>query len=201
MYEKKIKRTMFDFLGMDIKINEDEVIVGNKKFDTKDIDKIKYVETQILAGGIINSGSYYEVFIGSSANNNTARIFFNTAFRKKWTEEYRNIIDVLWDNVTNRIVNNMIKDLNEGRTVRVGKFEVTRNGINVLMNKKYTLIPWLECLKEYKEGCIHIYSNSDLKVKGNIEIIKEWNSNAFASLLDWLWKEGRCFNLEKGEKI
>ncbi|MBK7054433.1 MAG: hypothetical protein IPH52_05175 [Leptospiraceae bacterium] len=56
----------------------------------------------------------------------------------------------------------------------------------------------MENLRKYSdEGILCIYSEEDKKAKLKLNFQKDWNTPVLASLLDYLWKDGRAYLLSE----
>lgn len=125
---------------------------------------------------------------------------------EKTDEQYGLIVNALWEHYTSKVVKNMINKLNSGETVRVGNFEVGQKGITVfyrhlLFSKREAVIPWSKCLKGTGPGYLFVNSSENKRIMGKSRFLQTWDLNALYSLLNYLWEHGRCYTLEKGEKI
>ncbi|HTB32280.1 MAG TPA: hypothetical protein VK808_09665 [Bacteroidia bacterium] len=185
------------------------ITFGKKYVPYSDIESLRYGATNVSVNGIPTSVNYTFDFL--ETNQKKFRVAFAAvALSKKSkseaTEDNSVIINVLWKHLTSKMVNKMIAALNAKGSVKVGNFEIERNGIRVsyrkfIFNKQEVLLPWTDCLKGVGPGYLYIQSNSNKRIKAKSSFLRTWNLNAFYSLLNYLWADGNCFKLERGEKI
>ena len=185
------------------------ITFGKKYVPYSDIESLRYGITNVSVNGIPTSVNYTFDFL--ETNNKKFRVFFSAvALSKKSkseaTDDNSAIVTILWKYLTSKIVDKMIQDLNSNRTVKVGNFEVERSGIRVFYRKfiflkRETFLPWKDCLKGVGPGHFYIQSASNKRIKAKSSFLTTWNLNAFYSLINYLWENGNCFRLEKGEKI
>ncbi len=174
-----------------------------------DIESLRYGVTNVYVNGIHTNVNYTFDFL--ETNQKKFRVFFSAVgFSKKSKQEaaehYPVIVDILWKHITSKIVNTMIQTLNSNGTVRVGNFEVGRKGIKVFYRKFFffkreIFLPWKDCLKGVGPGYFYIQSASDKGILAKSTFLSTWNLNALHSLINYLWENGNCFKLERGEKI
>jgi hypothetical protein len=174
-----------------------------------EIESLRYGAANVSVHGIPASVNYTFDFL--ETNRKKFRVFFSAiAFSKKSKQEAAEnnsvIIDILWKHLTSKIVNTMIQTLNSKGTVKVGNFEVERNGIRIsyrkfIFLKRELFLPWKECLKGVGPGYFYIQSATDKGIKAKSSFLATWNLNALHSLINYLWENGNCFKLERGEKI
>ncbi len=194
------KKLIIDRLG---------VTFGKKYVLFSDVESLRYGVTNVSVHGIPTSVNYTFDFL--ETNNKKFRIFFSAVAlsnksKAEATEDNSEIVAILWKHLTSKAVNKMIADLNAKRSVRVGNFEIESSGIRItyrkfIFNKRETLLPWADCLKGVGPGYLYVQSNSNKKILAKSVFLRTWNLNAFHSLLNYLWADGNCYKLERGEKI
>ena len=190
-----------------LKIDSAGITLNNRFLPFSEITGIRYGAENVNAYGVHARKNFY---IDLNAPKKM-QIRLTASSLKKGAitnadEQFNQITDCLWKNYTSKVVNGMIEKLNKGEAVRVGNFEVNRNGIKVfytkfLFSKKESLIPFADCLKGLGPGFLFVKSSKDKKIKGQSMFLGTWDLNALHSLLNYLWDNGRCFSPEKGEKI
>jgi hypothetical protein len=185
------------------------IIFGKKYVLFSDVESLRYGATNISVNGIPTSVRYDFDFL--ETNQKRFRVVFTAvALSKKSVGEGDGnnsaVIQVLWKHLTSKIVNKMIATLNEKGSVKVGNFEVERSGIRIfyrrfIFSKREVLLPWTDCLKGVGPGYLYIQSAANKRIKAKSSFLRTWNLNAFYSLLNYLWDNGNCYKLERGEKI
>jgi hypothetical protein len=173
------------------------------------IESLRYGATNVSVNGIPASVNYTFDFL--ETNNKKFRVFFSAiglSAKSKQEAQENNavIVDILWRHLTSKIVNKMIQTLNSKGTVKVGNFEIEDKGIRIsytkfIFSKREVFLPWKDCLKGVGPGYFYIQSAADKKIKAKSTFLSTWNLNAFHSLVNYLWENGNCFKLERGEKI
>jgi len=197
-------KTSFTIKGKELIFNNLFVTYGDKSLLCSNIDRVKYGSIQMYINGI-KANKIYEFFL-IDKNEQYIKIQFQKLWIKTIDGEilYQNIIDVLWINVTSKIVDKMLIDLQKGKIVQIGKLGLTKKGINIKVWRwfkfKYeeVFIPWKSCLKQVVGGGIIISSKDNKRDKCKEDFLKVWNLNALHSTLNFLWEEGRCYKLEDG---
>ncbi len=185
------------------------ITFGKKFVPFSDIESLRYGATNVSVNGIPTSVNYTFDFL--ETNRKKFRVAFAAvALSKKSkseaTEDNSIIIDILWKHLTSKIVNKMIATLNSNGNIRVGNFEIERSGIRIFYRKlffikKEAFLPWKDCLKGVGPGYLYIQSAGNKRVLAKSVFLRTWNLNAFYSLLNYLWADGNCYKLERGEKI
>lgn len=185
------------------------IAFGEKYVPFNEIESLRYGATNVSVNGIPTSVNYTFEFL--ETNGKKFRVFFSAvALSKKskegTTEDNSAIKDILWKHLTSKIVNKMIQTLNSNGTVKVGNFEVERKGIRVfyrrfIFAKREAFLPWKDCLKGIGPGYFYIQSATYKKIIAKSSFLTTWNLNAFHSLINYLWEDGNCYKLERGEKI
>jgi|GEM_PF-3695096 hypothetical protein len=194
------KKLTFDSIGLEFK---------KRHVPFSQIESLRYGVTNVYVNGIHAGVSYTFDFL--ETNHKKFKVLFSArAFSKKSMKEAQEnnvvIIDILWKHLTSKIVNTMIQALNSKGTVKVGNFEIEPKGIRVsyrkfIFAKREAFLPWKECLKGLGPGCFYIQSATNKKIKAKSYFLSTWNLNAFYFLINYLWDNGNCYKLEKGEKI
>jgi len=197
------------FLKTTLSIDRLGITYGKKHVFFSDIESLRYGATAVSVNAIPTSVNYTFNFLDTQ-NKKFTILFSAVALSKnskQGAEQHnRAIIDILWKHLTSKIVNKMINTLNSKGTVKVGNFEIRSNGINIthrrfIFSKREALIPWKECLKGVGPGYFYIQSATDKKVIAKSMFLQTWNLNAFQSVVNYLWDNGNCYKLERGEKI
>lgn len=204
--EIELKRSFFSKRKM-LLIDALGITYNNKTILFNEVKRIRYGSQQIYINGIKSRRDYmFHIEATERMNIEFGSSSLMSSSVEKMDKQYSDIINVLWKNYTSGFVNDWIKKLNHGDAIKVGNFEVNQKGIKVfytrfLFVKKEELIPWKECLKGTGPGYLYVQSSKDKKMEGRSMFLATWNLNAFHSLLNYLWENGNCFKLEKGEKI
>lgn len=203
--ETKVQVNLFQ--KKNLKVDSTGITFGNRLLKYEDIKAIRYGTQKIMAYGINSRKNFFLEFKASP----DMKIFFTASTFKKGSvdnneEKYHQMIKIIWINRTSGIQIEMISKLNKGETVKVGNFTVSQKGVTVtyrpmLFSKKEKFIPWKECLKGLGSGTFYIHSSIDKKIQGINSYLTTWNLNAFHGLMNYLWEDGNCFKLERGEKI
>ena len=197
------------FIKKNLIIDRFGITYGKKYIPFTEIVSLRYGSTKISVHGIPSSITYSFDFL--DATQKKFRVLFSAVALSKSSvreaeENNLAIIGVLWKYQTSKIVNEMIKNLNANRTVKIGNFEVERNGIRITYKKFFfikneALLPWKDCLKGVGPGYLYIQSASNKKILAKSVFLRTWDLNAFYSLLNYLWADGKCYVMERGEKI
>ncbi|MBN2893082.1 MAG: hypothetical protein JXL97_14530 [Bacteroidales bacterium] len=198
------------------KIRRKELIIDNKSVSfnnktllCKNIDKIKYGSTQVYVNGF-KANKIFNFFLHDK-NGKKMTISFQQMRTKRKVETskedvlYMDIIQAFWKHITSKIVNNMLDELKKGKEVQVGKFRLNKHGITIKVWRFFKFkneevhIPWAKSLKEVSLGGLVISSKDNKKNKCRQQFLNVWNLNALHSVLDFLWADGKCYLLEKGQ--
>lgn len=194
------KKLIIDRLG---------ITFGKKYVLFNEVENLRYGTTNISVNGIPTSVRYDFHFLLTN-NKKFIVVFTAVALSKKSTSEATEdnsaVINVLWKHLTSKIVNKMIATLNAKGSIKVGNFEIERKGIRIFYRKliffkRDTFLPWKDCLKGVGPGYLYIQSSANKRIKAKSVFLRTWNLNAFYSLLNYLWDNGNCYKLERGEKI
>ncbi|PLW92588.1 MAG: hypothetical protein C0592_10065 [Marinilabiliales bacterium] len=201
VYKFKIKRK-------ELLISKNSVSFNNTTLLCRDIDKIKYGSTQVYVNGV-KANKIFNIFLVDKQGNKI-KISFQKKFSRKNTESpqdklYQEIVHALWEHVTSIIANKMIDDLKNGKDVQVGKFRIGKKGITIRKFRLFKFksedihIPWNKIRRELSRGGMVIFSIDNKYHRRRQQFLQTWNLNAMNSVLDFLWKDGRCYLLERGE--
>lgn len=201
VYKFKIRRK-------ELLISKNSVSFNNKTLLCREIDKIKYGSIQVYINGV-KANKTFNIFLSDKQGNKLKLSFQQKPSRKgkvlPQEKLYQDIVEAMWEHITSVIVNKMIDDLKNGKDVQVGKFKIGKKGITI---RKFQLlkfktedihIPWNKIRREISRGGIVIFSIDNKRHKRRQQFLQTWNLNAMNAVLDYLWKDGRCYLLEKGE--
>jgi hypothetical protein len=198
----QLKRSLFDFIKKPLIINSKLISFGNKSIPCSEVKEIRYGITQVYINGI-KANRIYE--IGVKGNNpKPLRITFQSirlfVTNKKMEDLYYKITASLWTNITSRLVESALNSLEKGKSFTMEKVEVQPKGIKMQVRRWYGkkethFVEWKNLRKYTQEGILCIFSEENKKAKLKLNFQKDWNTPVLASLLDFLWQEGRAYKL------
>ncbi len=196
-----IKRSFLSLSKKQLTIRSEDISYEGKRLVFSSVKAIRYGILQIYVNGIKANRIFVIELMDDREDK--LKINFQSAMlfkvNKKIDKLYFDIIDVLWQNVTKRLVNQFIDELESGRSVSVGKVEVTPGGIQMQVTRWFTkeehFLEWGNIRKSMGLGHLHLYSNENKKIKCRINLQKVWNAVVLSSVLDYLWKDGRVYRL------
>ncbi|HEO65390.1 MAG TPA: hypothetical protein ENI73_05900 [Spirochaetes bacterium] len=196
-----IKRSFLSLSKKQLTIRSEDISYEGKRLVFSSVKAIRYGILQIYVNGIKANRIFVIELMDDREDK--LKINFQSAMlfkvNKKIDKLYFDIIDVLWQNVTKRLVNQFIDELESGRSVSVGKVEVTPGGIQMQVirwfKKEEHFLEWGNIRKSMGLGHLHLYSNENKKIKCRINLQKVWNAVVLSSVLDYLWKDGRVYRL------
>jgi hypothetical protein len=200
--EIQIKRSFLDFFKRRLCINQENISYEKKSIACANVKEVRYGIIQMYINGI-KANRMYEIGIKGNTDK-PIRISFQSArlfvTNKKMEETYHSIVNCIWKNISLRLVNEAIQNLENGKSFVMEKIEVQPKGILMQINpwfgKKETyFVEWKNLLKSEHEGSLTIYSRENKKVKLKLNFQKDWNTPVLASLLEYLWKDGRAYLL------
>ena len=198
----QIKRSFLDFFKRRLCIDQENISFEKKIIRCADVKEIRYGIIQMYINGI-KANRIYEIGIRGNTFK-PIRISFQSArlfvTNKKMEETYHSIVNCLWENVGLRLVNEAIEKLENGKSFAMENIEVHSKGVSIQVRrwfgkKEIHFVEWKNLLKSESEGSLTIYSNENKRVKLKLNFQKDWNTPVLASLLDYLWKDGRAYLL------
>ena len=198
----ELRRSFLDFFKRRLIVDSNKISYENKIIPCNSVKEIRYGITQLYINGI-KANRIYEFGIKGNTEK-PLRITFQSArlfvTNKKMEEVYLSIVDCLWENVTARLVGEAIENLEKGKAFAMEKLEVKPKGIQMQIRRWYGkkethFIEWKNLLKSESEGILSIYSQENKRIKIKLSFQKDWNTPVLASLLDYLWKDGRAYKL------
>ncbi|MDX1958171.1 MAG: hypothetical protein SFU98_06340 [Leptospiraceae bacterium] len=197
-----LKRSFLDFFSGRLLIDGEKIEYRNNTILCSEVKEIRYGIIQIYTNGM-KTNRLFEIGI----NGNTSkpiRITFQSiglfSVSKTVDETYQTIVNCLWENVTLRLVNEAIQNLENGKPFITEKLEVQPKGVqmnikNLFGKNEIYFVEWKNLLKSDSDGFFSVYSNEDKKAAIKLNFQKDWNTPVLASLLDYLWKDGRAYTL------
>lgn len=196
----------FFFLPLEkVWITPEMVQYGKKALNCHQITEIRYGASLLMEGNK-NLKNIYVIGIKDRANKKIMISLVSSFLTSNKTKDereslYQKLISALWEAVGNQIFKNLLTQLTSGKNVRIGPCEVTTKGLNLTYRrwfiKRTDFIPWGQCLKESSNGSLQIWSKDNEKIKVSLKYLKVWNAVVLHSLLDFLWEDGRAYQLQQ----
>ena len=199
-----LRRSFLDFFKRRLLIDSKSISYENKTILCNEVKEVRYGILQLYINGI-KANRIYEIGIKGNSPK-PLRITFQSArvfvTNKKMEEVYLSIVNCLWSNVTLRLVEEAIQNLEQGKSFLMEKVEVKPKGISMQVRRWYGkkeihFVEWKNLRKYSDEGILCIYSEEDKKAKLKLIFQIDWNTPVLASLLDYLWKDGRAYLLSE----
>lgn len=202
----KLKRSFLDFFQKRLYIDSKVIRYAQKEIHCDEVVALKYGVLQLYINGI-KANRIYEITILGKANKQiqisfqSLRIF---STNKKMESTYSTIVQSLWDSVGKRLVSDLYDKLKRGIPLKIGDVEVNRKGILLsvrkwLFKKEKHFVEWKDLRKYSGDGYLYLFSESNKKVKTRLSYLKVWNVNMLESILDFLWQDGRAYQLAELE--
>lgn len=201
-FEADLKKSFLDFKTRKLSINSTCIQYDGKSILCNTVKAIKYGSIQMYVNGI-KANRIYEFQLLNNNNEKIRITFSSVSFLKKKNKDYEklylDIINALWNSVTKRLMFNYLEEIKNGKSIVIGNCEVNSKGLNLGVYRWFKLkkyfVPWSECLKTSHNGFLILYSKNNNKIKCRVNFLKEWNSVVLYSLLNYLWEDGRAYNL------
>ncbi|XDD51312.1 hypothetical protein AB3N59_05995 [Leptospira sp. WS92.C1] len=183
-------------------VDSKKIQYGDQLLFCHEVEKVRYGVIQLYVNGI-KANRMYEIGLKGrkdqsiQINFQSMRLFFTN---QKKEDQYLNIIDCLWTNVTQRLTEEAIENLENGRSFQIENLEVTPKGVNMHITRWFRknencFVEWKDLRKYSQEGYLHLYSESEKKAQIKINYQKVWNAPVLSSLLSFLWQDGRAYEL------
>ncbi len=187
-------------------IDSKKIEYGDQSLFCHEVKEIRYGILQLYVNGI-KANRIYEIALKGEKDKpirigfQSLRLFFTNQKKEK---QYSEIIDCLWENITKRLTEEAIANLEKGRSFRIKNIEVTPKGVNMHVVKWFKkdedyFVEWKDLRKYSEDGYFHLYSDSNRKAKVKINYQSAWNSPVLASLLETLWQDGRAYILSDSQ--
>ncbi|AYV54072.1 hypothetical protein EFP84_00140 [Leptospira kmetyi] len=198
----KIRHSIFLPFPKRLRIDSRTISYGGVELRCHDVKEIRYGIVQLYINGI-KANRTYSVFL-KDKNDGLIRIEFVSVrpfvINKKVENLYFSIVDSLWDNVTKRLTEEALYNLENGRSYKIPNVEVTPKGVRFTMVRWFKkneehFVAWKDLRKYSEDGNLHLYSETNPKIKIKINLQTVWNSPVLASVLDFLWQDGRAYAL------
>jgi hypothetical protein len=150
----QLRRSFLDFFKRRLIIDSKNISYEKKSISCADVNEIRYGITQLYINGI-KANRIYEIALRGNADK-PLRITFQSArlfvTNKKMEEVYHSIVHCLWENVTLRLVNEAIQNLEKGKSFVMEKVEVKPKGIQMQVRRWYGkkethFVEWKNLLK------------------------------------------------------
>ncbi|MCB1160825.1 MAG: hypothetical protein KDK45_25205 [Leptospiraceae bacterium] len=179
-----------------MKYEDKEILSENAK-------AIRYGIMQIYVNGI-KTNRIYEIEI-EDENSKKLRISFQSVRmfgkNKDMEETYFSIIEALWESVTYKLFKKNLDALYEGKSVKLASVEISPSGLKMSVRrwfkKEEHFVEWKDLRKSVGEGYLNIQSSVNKKVKLSLQLQKQWNAVVLSAILDYLWEEGRAYQLDE----
>lgn len=197
-----LRKSILDPFQKRLRIDSKTVQYGDQQLRCHDIKEIRYGITQLYINGI-KANRLYSIGV-RDGKNQTIQIGFQSlrlfVTNKKIEDRYMRIIDSLWENLTKKLAQEALENLENGRPYKVKNLEVTPRGVNLRVTKWFKkdedhFVEWKDLRKYSEEGHLHLFSDSNPKVKIKINFQTVWNAPVMASVLETLWQDGRAYKL------
>jgi hypothetical protein len=193
-----------------LSITEDRIIYGSQSLNLSNVKALKYGPQETYVNGIRVKRGF---IINLTDEHETIHINFQYTYlplaKKNEDAEkaYLQILDAIWP-TEKRIASNFIEMLNSGKPIEIKNIQITPKGVNLkirklknfFMKKEY-FIPWTDARFVSKEGFLTLYSAKDRSIKTRVALLGAWNVGVLLTLLEYIWKDGRAFRLDRGEKV
>ncbi len=202
--ELDLRRSSLNRLKRHLSITKSSIEYGRKKILFQEVDALRYGIMQVYVNGIKTS-RVFEIRIKDKIGQNI-RITFSSELginKRKIEDTYNLILDALWYAVTGKMVDKYYDQLQKGKTIQIANCEITPHGIGFkfgLFIKKPYFLTWDKALMVADRGYLVIRSKDKKRICKRLPLMRTWNAVVLHSLLSWLWKEGRAYNLSKQHK-
>ena len=107
-------------------------------------------------------------------------------FRKRQSEKFNILLDVIWDATIGRLLNEIVADIDRGQTVAIGKCAVSAEGILL----KNFFITWEDLSYQRNYNKLTINSNSRADIWTNLYYTETDNVHMLAHFLQWKFGKG-----------
>jgi len=199
-----LRRSSLDRFKRPLKITKSAIEYSGKKILFEEVDGLKYGILQVYVNGIKTS-RVFEIQLKDKTGQKI-RITFSSEFginKRKIEDTYNLVLDALWFAVTGKIVDKYYDQLQKGQTIRIANCELTPHGIGFkfgLFVKKPYFFTWDKVLMVADRGYLIIRSSEKKRICKRLPLMRTWNAVVLHALLNWLWKEGRAYNLSRQHK-
>lgn len=179
-------------------ITVDELIYKKRKIRLADVTAIRYgwlpIELDMYA-----IGGRYRVELKTSHQKLKIEFpYYFGLFKKRQSSNFQVLIDTIWDITVIRLLNTMTKEIEDGKSVGIGKCTVDANGILC----KNFLIRWddLSYQKNYNRLTINSVSNPNTWT--NLYYTEVDNVHVLTRYLEWKLAANKVFSpVEGGEPV
>lgn len=114
---------------------------------------------------------------------------------------YNQIIELIWEPVTDQLLSQSMDLLLTGQTFGVGNCRISKAGIVINkdagLTKKPQLISWDDLSYEEKYDRLVLNSKNNQSIWTNLYFLDNWNVDILMAILDWLYKEDGLAELSK----
>jgi hypothetical protein len=191
-------------------LNEHSIKYGDNQVSYNDVKAIKYGSLETAVNGRVVATDYTTELL--LKNETELKIKFTKPnmgdVGLENAENYATLINILWDKIGDKLLKTAIEELNNNRKVTVANGTILEQGfeyeyIPLLFKKKKRLVTWGNIMRKYDNGFIKIYDKNIGDSSGYCPIAgsKVWNAIILESLIDYLFKEGRCFEFENKKNV
>lgn len=200
----KIRKSILSPFQKTLRIDSKTIRFGDRQIRCYDVKELRYGITQLYVNGIKANRMYFIAL--RDGKNNFIQIEFQSirlfTTNQKIENLYLQIIDSLWENITQRLAQEALDNLNNGRLFKIQDVEITPRGVQMRVKKWFKkdedyFVEWKDLRKYSEEGHLHLFSDSNPKAKTKINFQTVWNSPVLASVLEVLWQDGRAYALAK----
>lgn len=202
--ELELRRSSLDRFKRHLSITKSHIEFGGKKILFSEVDAMRYGILQMYYNGI-RTNRIFEIRLKDKTGQ-AMRITFSSEFginKRKIEDTYNLILDSLWFAVTGKLVNKYYDELFKGNTIQIANCDLTPHGIGFkfgLFVKKPYFLTWDKVLMVADKGFLIIRSSENKRICKRLPLMRTWNAVVLHALLNWLWKEGRAYNLSKQHK-
>jgi hypothetical protein len=169
------------FTDGDITVTGNNLIYHNQKIALTEVTAIRYGWLPIRLDMFRIGGRYV---LELKTVDQKIRMSFHSyfgLFKKRQSEKFNTLLDVIWDATIVRLLNEMVADIDNGQTVTIGKCSVCADGIHL----KSLLITWDDLSYQRNYNKLTINSKSKADIWTNLYYTETDNVHVLMHFLEW----------------
>ena len=182
--EESLRYKSFDVREKQIKITDTQITYDDKTIVLNDVLSLRY-NTEHIEFDMFSVGTKYNINI--STEHDEINIIFKSYFgfsNSYFYKHYVNIVNKIWESAGDRLIDEAIEQIKQGKTITVGKCVISKEGISF----KKQLTEWQDLSYQKNYDRITLNNHRNYKIWTNLYYRETPNFDILVCILDWIYK-------------
>jgi len=203
-YEVELKPNLF--VGRYFSIDENSIIYHDTEMVVADIVSFAYGEIKVMINRFASRTEYGFSFKDNSGDEIKFTFYSTVNLSLNTLETYNTIVKNVWECFGNRIMNEMIQAISNGRIVEIKDCKLSQDGIEIpyrpfIGEDIDYVVPWEDLTYESEGEFITIKSESEPKAKIDLHLNTDHHAQTLKMLIDILYADKTYIDVLSGKKL